>query len=173
MDVYTNLRLVEDPMTSRKNGHTSPEQTAEHRSRRRWLSILAKAKIADLESLFNNLPNKPEWTVIRAPETGMIMARGRAGGTGQRFNLGEVTVTRCAVRLDYGAAGHGYVMGRDRRHAELVAVVDAMMQIPSRRDALESAVIAPLAMRQADFHELAARKVASTKVDFFTMVRGD
>lgn len=160
-------------MTSRNNGSTSPEQGAERRSRKRWLSILAKADIVDLESLFNNLPIKPEWTVIRAPEVGMIMARGRAGGTGQRFNLGEVSVTRCAVRLDHGAVGHGYVMGRNRRQAELVAVVDAMMQIPSRREALESAVIAPLAMRQAQLHQLMARKVAATKVDFFTMVRGD
>jgi alpha-D-ribose 1-methylphosphonate 5-triphosphate synthase subunit PhnG len=160
-------------MTSRKIGYTSPEQTAEKRSRQRWLSILAKADITDLESLYNNLPSKPDWTVIRAPEVGMIMARGRAGGTGQRFNLGEVTVTRCAVRLDYGATGHGYVMGRNRRHAELVAVVDAMMQIPSRREALESALIAPLAMRQAQQHQKIARKVAATKVDFFTMVRGD
>ena len=102
----------------------------------------------------------------------MIMARARAGGTGQRFNLGEVTVTRCAVRLEYGANGHGYVMGRNRRHAELVAVVDAMMQIPSRREALESALIAPLALRQTQRHQQMARKVGATKVDFFTMVRG-
>jgi len=160
-------------MTSRKPASPSPERSAERRSRQRWLSVLAKAAFSDLDSLFNNLPSKPAWTVIRAPEVGMVMARGRAGGTGQRFNFGEVAVTRCAVQLEYGATGHGYVMGRNKRHAELVAVVDAMMQTPSRRDALERSLIAPLAMRHEDRQRKTAAEVAATKVDFFTMVRGD
>lgn len=151
----------------------SPEQSAERRARQRWMSVLAKADFGDLDTLWNNLPSKPAWTVIRAPEVGMVMARGRAGGTGERFNLGEVAVTRCAVQLDYGAVGFGYVMGRNKRHAELAATVDAMLQTPSRRDALERAIIAPLSLRLEARRQTRSRKAAATKVEFFTMVRGN
>ena len=158
-------------MTSKRPTACSPEQSAERRARQRWMSALAKAEFGDLDSLWNNLPSKPAWTVIRAPEIGMVMARGRAGGTGARFNIGEVTVTRCAVQLDYGAVGFGYVMGRNKRHAELAAAVDAIMQTPSRREALERAVIAPLSLRQDAAKRERGQKAASTKVDFFTLVR--
>lgn len=160
-------------MATKRPSACSPEQNAERRARQRWMSVLAKAEFEDLNTLWNNLPSKPAWTIIRAPEVGMVMTRGRAGGTGQRFNLGEVTVTRCAVQLEYGAIGFGYVMGRDKRHAELAAAVDAIMQTPSRRDALERALIAPLTLRQEAAKKTRGRKAASTKVDFFTMVRGD
>lgn len=159
-------------MSPKRPPAPSPEQAAERRARQRWMSILAKADFGDLDTLWNNLPFKPAWTVVRPPEIGMVMARGRAGGTGQRFNLGEVSVTRCAVQLDYGAVGFGYVMGRNRRHAELAAAVDAMLQTPSRRDALERAIIAPLTLRLDEKRLRRSRKAAATKVEFFTMVRG-
>ena len=110
---------------------------------------------------------------MRRREAERIPRRGRAGGTGQRFNLGEVAVTRCAVQLDYGAIGFGYVMGRNRRHAELAAAVDAMLQTPSRRDSLERAIIAPLTLRLEEKRLRRSRKAAATKVEFFTMVRGN
>jgi alpha-D-ribose 1-methylphosphonate 5-triphosphate synthase subunit PhnG len=151
----------------------APELTPEQAARRRRLSILAKADFADLEAAFDGLPAKPTWSIIRRPETGMVMSRARAGGTGARFNLGEVAVTRCTVRLDEGVTGHGYVMGRDRRHAELIAVVDALMQIPSHQEDLEAAIIEPLARNQAERNTHQGRQVAATKVDFFTVARGD
>ncbi len=103
----------------------------------------------------------------------MAMVRALAGGTGQRFNMGEMTVTRCAVRLDNGTVGHAYVAGRNLRHAELAAVLDAMLQDDSRRTEIEEAVIGPLAAAQQAERATAARKAAATKVDFFTMVRGE
>lgn len=159
-------------MPARHPSAPTIEQSVERRARQRWMSVLAKADFADLDTLWNNLPSKPAWTMVRPPEIGMVMARGRAGGTGDRFNLGEVTVTRCAVRLDYGAVGFGYVMGRNRRHAELAAAIDAMLQTPSRRDALERAIIVPLTLRLEDKRQKRSRKAAATKVEFFTMVRG-
>ncbi|EDP63700.1 phosphonate metabolism protein [alpha proteobacterium BAL199] len=159
-------------MPTEHSSAATPEQSAERRARQRWMSILAKAEFSDLDTLWNNLPSKPTWTVVRLPEIGMVMARGRAGGTGQRFNLGEVAVTRCAVQLEFGAVGFGYVMGRNRRHAELAAAVDAMLQTPSRRDALERAIIAPLTLRLDEKRLNRSRKAAATKVEFFTMVRG-
>ena len=143
------------------------------RQRREWMAVLAKASAEAIEPLWNAVPDRPAWTYLRAPETGMVMVRARAGGTGQRFNMGEMTVTRCTVRLADGGTGHAYVAGRDRKHAELAAVIDALMQIPERREDLRCSVIHPLAAMQAEARARDARRTAATKVDFFTMVRGD
>ncbi len=139
--------------------------------RRAWLSILAKAPTKDVLAAWETLNERPAYSVLRAPEIGMVLVRGRMGGSGDAFNLGEMTVTRAAVRLETGVTGVGYVSGRDRRHAEVAAVVDAMMQSPDLRAAVEGAVIARLARGQQERRDTTARKAAATKVDFFTMVR--
>src|SRR5262249_27118219 len=110
--------------------------------RRRWMSLLALAPTEGLEAGWRQLAEPPPYRVVRGPEVGLVMVRGRAGGTGSRFNLGEMTVTRCTVEVEDGAVGHGYVGGRDRRHAELAAVFDAMLQDDSWRPAVEEQVIA-------------------------------
>ncbi len=139
--------------------------------RRNWLSILAKARPAEVSAAWDALAEAPTYSALRAPETGLVLVRGRMGGAGDAFNMGEMTVTRAAVRLDSGETGIGYVAGRDRRHAELAAAVDAMMQAPALRPVVEGAVVAKLARAQAERRDTAARKAAATKVDFFTMVR--
>jgi alpha-D-ribose 1-methylphosphonate 5-triphosphate synthase subunit PhnG len=101
------------------------------------------------------------------------MVRGRAGGDGAAFNMGEMTVTRCVVKIDGGATGHAYVAGRRKRHAELAAVFDALLQDPARRAGIERLLIGPQAADQAARHRMNAAKSAATKVEFFTMVRGD
>lgn len=151
---------------------TEPDLAAERRS---WMGVLARAAPGELESLWRDLGEAPEVRHLRRPETGLVMVRGRAGGDGRRFNLGEMTVTRCSVRIDGegGAIGHGYVAGRDRRHAELAAVLDGLLQDPARRPELLRRVVAPLAERQAARRRAAEAKAAATRVEFFTMVRGD
>ena len=139
--------------------------------RRRWLSILAKAQPKEVLAAWESLASPPEYRALRAPEIGMVLVRGRMGGGGDAFNLGEMTVTRAAVRLDSGETGIGYVAGRDRKHAEIAAAVDAMMQSADLRPSVEGAVIAKLARTQDERRDTAARKAAATKVDFFTMVR--
>lgn len=135
--------------------------------------MLAQAPVGEVEAHWRTVVNPPPYRMLRWPETGLVMVRGRAGGTGTRFNLGEMTVTRCAVQLEDGAVGLGYVRGRDRRHAELIALFDAMLQDPARREALERAVVTPLAAAQAARRLAAAERVAPSRVEFFTMVRGD
>jgi alpha-D-ribose 1-methylphosphonate 5-triphosphate synthase subunit PhnG len=139
--------------------------------RRRWLSILAKAPSSEVIAAWDALAERPAYRALRAPEIGMVLVRGRMGGAGDAFNLGEMTVTRAAVRLESGETGVGYVAGRDRRHAEIAAAVDAMMQSADLRPAVEGAVVARLARGQEARRDTAARKAAATKVDFFTMVR--
>ena len=100
------------------------------------------------------------------------MVRGRAGGTGNPFNLGEMTVTRCALRLPGGPVGQAYVQGRDTRHAELAARLDALLQT-DEAPRLLSQVIEPLQALEAARRRERSRKAASSKVEFFTMVRGE
>lgn len=139
--------------------------------RRRWMSILARAQAEDIAARLEPLPGLPQHSRLRGPETGLVMVRGRAGGDGAPFNLGEMTVTRCAVRLADGTVGHGYVAGRDTRQAELAALLDALMQDPARAPVLEAAVIAPLERAQAERRAGQARKAAATRVEFFTMTQ--
>lgn len=110
---------------------------------------------------------------VRGPETGMAMVRGRMGATGSAFNLGEMTMARASVTLEDGALGHGWVRGRDLRHAELIALIDACAQQEALRERIDSELIAPLAEELAAHHAEASRTAAATRVDFFTMVRGE
>ena len=136
------------------------------------MSILAKAPPARLAILLEEAGGSPGFTWLRPPEVGGVMLRGRMGGTGAPFNLGEMSVTRCALKLDTGEVGHAYVQGRDKTHAERAALVDALMQ-SQRADALRAAVLEPLAAGQVSAARARAAKAAATKVDFFTMVRGE
>jgi alpha-D-ribose 1-methylphosphonate 5-triphosphate synthase subunit PhnG len=111
----------------------------------------------------------PAWTLVRGPETGLVMVRGRAGGSGSPFNLGEMTVTRCTVRLASGDIGHAYVAGREERRAELAAVADALLQVPATYHVLLDSLIRPLAEAQREQRLARAEKAAATRVEFFSM----
>ena len=136
--------------------------------RQGWMAILARASAEDLSTLLAALDPLPEAETLRAPETGLVMVRGRAGGDGDAFNLGEMTVTRCAVRL--GAhIGHAYIAGRDHSKARLAALLDAALQDQALQPALLKSIIEPLATAQQAARAAEARKAAATRVDFFTM----
>ncbi|MGE0223300.1 MAG: phosphonate C-P lyase system protein PhnG [Acetobacteraceae bacterium] len=137
--------------------------------RRHWMSVLARADAASIADRLAAWGQPPDFTRLRGPESGLVMVRGRTGGNGAPFNLGEMTVTRCSVRTQAGLIGHAYVAGRDTGQAELAALVDAMMQDPGQRDSLRQAVIAPLEAIQAERREALAAKAAATKVQFFAM----
>ncbi len=110
---------------------------------------------------------------MRGPETGLVTVRGRIGGGGAPFNVGEATVTRATVRLPSGEVGHAYALGRDREKARLSAIADALWQDPKRRGLVESRLLAPLRAMLADADRRRREETAATKVDFFTMVRGE
>jgi alpha-D-ribose 1-methylphosphonate 5-triphosphate synthase subunit PhnG len=140
--------------------------------------VLAKAPAPRLQAAWDALDDKPAYRLLRQGETGLVMLRGRIGGTGRPFNFGEMTMTRAAVQLldATGGArftGFGHVAGRSTRHAELIAVFDAMLQDPHRRDVIAARVIEPLAAEQQARKANEAAKVTASKVDFFTMVRGE
>src|SRR5580704_9011919 len=123
----------------------STPSDADARRRQRWLSLLAKAPAARLESLWQGLGPMPAYSVLRRPEIGLVMVQGRISGSGAAFCAGEMTATRTAVRLDTGEIGIGYVGGRAPRQAEIAAVIDALGQRSEWREALETQIMAPLA----------------------------
>ncbi len=141
-------------------------------ARRAWMSLLAKSAPARLGALIGELDALPDHSWLRPPEVGGVMLRGRMGGTGAPFNLGEMTVTRCALQIASGEIGHAYVQGRDKDHATRAALVDALMQT-ARQDELRRHVLDPLEAEMTAAKARRAAKAGATKVDFFTMVRGE
>lgn len=138
-------------------------------TRKDWMALLAKADPTRLAAL---MPDLADHSYLRSPEVGAVMVQGRAGGTGAAFNLGEMTVTRCSVQLAGGAVGHAWVQGRDARHATRAAIVDALMQTP-QATAIGANVLDVLQAEATATCQMRAEKAAATKVDFFTLVRGE
>ena len=134
------------------------------------MGLLAKAKPGRAAALLGDTTVAFDW--LRAPEIGAVMVRGRAGATGAPFNLGEMTVTRCALRLGSGEVGHAYIQGRRKDDAQTAALIDALMQTDQAGD-VRTRVLDPLADEAQRAKSARADKAAATKVDFFTLVRGD
>jgi alpha-D-ribose 1-methylphosphonate 5-triphosphate synthase subunit PhnG len=137
------------------------------------MAVLAGSHVGEMRHHLESIDADLRHDDLRAPESGLLMVRGRIGGDGAPFNIGEVTVSRAAIRLASGEVGFGYVLGRDREKARLIALCDALIQTESHRDMVENAVLAPIRRRQCAERELKARQVAATKVEFFTLVRGE
>ncbi|MFZ6654417.1 phosphonate C-P lyase system protein PhnG [Undibacterium sp. TJN19] len=157
-------------MKSDHNTHPGPN--ADQQERARWMSVLAKAPDETLAEAVAQFGELPAYLWLRKPETGLAMVRARTGGSGTQFNLGEMSVTRCALRLSSGETGLAYVAGRSVRHAEWAAIFDALMQTDAKA-IVQSTIIAPLekilAVQRAE--TVAAAK--ASKVEFMTMVRGE
>jgi alpha-D-ribose 1-methylphosphonate 5-triphosphate synthase subunit PhnG len=151
---------------------TKPEMSTSDEARKRWLAVLARASTSELESAWVSFQDQGSPEHVRPAETGMVMLRGRVGGTGDAFNVGEASVTRCALRFGTGALGVGYTLGRDRRKAELIAMYDAMLQDEAHQADIDSQLITPLANQQAARRGADSRATAASKVEFFTFVRG-
>ena len=149
----------------------------ETKDRQAWMAVLAKAGRDELEALWSAIPEPPAYRFLRKPETGLAMVRGRIGGTGQAFNMGEMTMTRAAVQMTGEAgetiAGFAHVAGRDQRHAELAAAFDAMLQDRRWHRLVKQGVVTPLAQAQTETKKRQAAATAKTRVDFFTLVRGE
>ncbi|QFI68608.1 phosphonate C-P lyase system protein PhnG [Sinorhizobium alkalisoli] len=140
--------------------------------RRDAMRLLARATRAELATAWQAIADKPEVAAVRGPETGLVMVRGRIGGGGNPFNLGEATVTRATVRLSSGEIGHGQLLGTDKECARLAAIFDAIYQNPAYKPAVE-ALHRQIAARLLAEERRKAEETAATRVDFFTMVRGE
>jgi alpha-D-ribose 1-methylphosphonate 5-triphosphate synthase subunit PhnG len=137
------------------------------------MAVLAEATAAELTQGIAEFGDVPVHVELRTPETGLVMVRGRIGGDGAPFNFGEATVTRAAVQLSSGEVGHSYVLGRDHRQARLAALCDALWQSALHRDDVERHVLAPVRERLQRGRAEQRARTAATRVDFFTLVRGE
>lgn len=143
------------------------------RDRQELMAVLAEADTKHLVTCWKSLDINPECEVLRGPETGLVTLRGCIGGGGSPFNFGEATVTRATVRLGQGAVGHCVMLGRDHEKAKLAAILDALAQDAATKDEIWRKVIDPLKASQVARDMRRSSEAAATKVDFFTLVRGD
>lgn len=137
------------------------------------MRLLAEAEESELATLVGELGALPAHGDMRPPETGLVVVRGRIGGDGASFNVGEATVSRAAVRLASGELGFGYVLGRSQEKARLVALCDALWQSGCYRAAVEDGILLPLRARIEAARQRTDEQTAATRVDFFTLVRGE
>jgi len=151
---------------------TAVQENGKQTRRRAAMAVLAHSDAAEIASRLEAMA-VPVYENLREPENGLVMVRGRIGGDGAPFNLGEATVSRAAVRLSTGEVGFGYTLGRDRQKARMIALCDALVQSDEFADAVESQVIAPLRTRMISERNRTAAETAATRVDFYTLVRGE
>lgn len=134
-----------------------------------WLSLLSRASAAAIQACLADAQALPGFTRLRGPETGMTMVRGRAGGGGAAFNLGEMTMSRCSIRDEAGRIGHGYAAGRDGAQVELIARLDAALQDEALHKVFAEAVLVKLAQAEEARRAEIASHAAATDVQFFTL----
>lgn len=135
-----------------------------------WLGLLAASEPAELVEAVGSRIDSQTFTVLRAAHTGLVMARGRIGGTGARFNLVEVTVSRCVVRSALRTAGVGYAIGHDLAKVELIAKLDALLQVPQWHAVLEQPVLAVLRDARSRRHAADRAAAESSRVRFHELV---
>jgi len=147
----------------------------EHRreGRQRAAALLARATSDELNAAWDKLSEKPEVRPVRGPETGLVMVRGRIGGGGDPFNLGEATVTRATILLASGTAGHAHALGTDKTKVRMAAIFDALWQEGPTQVFVETEILGRIEARIAEEDRRKAEETAATRVDFFTMVRGE
>jgi alpha-D-ribose 1-methylphosphonate 5-triphosphate synthase subunit PhnG len=151
---------------------TATENDGKQAQRQAAMAVLAHSEPAEISGRLSAI-ELPDHQNLREPENGLVVVRGRIGGDGAAFNLGEATVSRAAVRLSTGEIGFGYTLGRDGEKARMIALCDAMVQSDRFADLIETKVIAPLRTAMAAKRSRMAAEAAATRVDFYTLVRGE
>ena len=148
------------------------DESAGQARRKAVMTVLAHSDVTAISERLGAVA-LPAHENLREPENGLVMVRGRIGGDGAAFNLGEATVSRAAVRLSTGEVGFGYTLGRDGAKAQMIALCDAMVQSEQFADVVETKVVAPLRAAMTATRNRKAAEAAATRVDFYTLVRGE
>jgi alpha-D-ribose 1-methylphosphonate 5-triphosphate synthase subunit PhnG len=151
---------------------TVMQENSGQAQRKAAMAVLAHSAAADIAGHLEAIA-LPAHENLRGAENGLVMVRGRIGGDGAPFNLGEATVSRAAVRLATGEVGFGYTLGRDREKARMIALCDALLQTEEFAGLVEAKVLAPLSAAIASRQRAKAAETAATRVDFYTLVRGE
>ncbi|MDQ3442771.1 MAG: phosphonate C-P lyase system protein PhnG [Chloroflexota bacterium] len=131
--------------------------------------MLARLSDSELAGVTHMIPvsSLADRVVVVEPSVGMVMARAIEGAHGEVFNVGEVLVTECQVRIDR-REGWGMLMGSRPNAALAVATIDAAIvagrldvtTVDARLALLIATHDAAIAASQAD--------LAATRVQFET-----
>ena len=151
---------------------TASGENGRQARRKAAMAVLAHATAVEIAAHLDAI-ELPSHEPLREAENGLVMVRGRIGGDGAPFNIGEATVSRAAVRLASGEVGFGYTLGRDADKARMIALCDALVQSAEFAGSVETSVIAPLRIAMLARRNRRAAEAAATRVDFYTMVRGE
>ncbi len=145
----------------------------ENLCRQDWMRLLALAKQEDVSRFMRPFADTLQYSFLRKPESGLVMVEGKTGST--RFNLGEMLITRCAVALLEAQGCHGYawVAGNSPEHAALAALCDAMMQLAEYNKIFSEQFFPFLICKEKERNAARVKEVAPTRVEFFTLVRGE
>lgn len=146
---------------------------ADTKQRQQLLAVLSKCSSKDIKALWQPLNLTPNYQLLKSPEIGMVMVKAKTGGNGSPFNMGEMTVTRTVLRLDSNQMGYGYIAGRDKDKSLLIAMIDACYQVADWQSEINQKVLEPLQAQHNQAYQAHAQQVEKTKVNFFTMVRGE
>lgn len=141
--------------------------------RQSWISLLGSADKPRLQQAWDEIRPKVTHTLVSGPETGLVMVRAREDGEGPRFNLGEMTVSKCVLKVDDTYLGYGMVMGSDLKHAKLAALLDGLCQHPGFGPALKAGLLKDLSQQREEQEAAMAEEASRTRVEFFTLKRGE
>ena len=139
-------------------------------ARRDWLAILVRVPANEVIAASNEFDFSV--VILKGPEVGLLMTNGRIHSTGRPFHLGEVSLTKCVLKDDQGLLGYGHIIGRNKQQAKAIALFDLALQ---RINSAEPALIRLNAWKEevAEIEAMESEAVEKTRVDFFTMVRGE
>jgi alpha-D-ribose 1-methylphosphonate 5-triphosphate synthase subunit PhnG len=151
---------------------TATDESSKQAQRKAAMAVLAHSDATEIARRLDAIA-LPAYENLREPENGLVMVRGRIGGDGAPFNLGEATVSRAVVRLSTGEMGFGYTLGRDQQKARMIALCDALIQTVDHAETVEAQVLAPLRAATNSERSRKAAETAATRVDFYTLVRGE
>jgi alpha-D-ribose 1-methylphosphonate 5-triphosphate synthase subunit PhnG len=139
-------------------------------ARQAWLGVLVRVPADAMIEAAEQFDFDVE--TLKSPEIGMLMTDARIHATGSGFHLGEVTLTRCVLKDTLGHLGYGQILGRNTKQALAIARFDLALQ---RQDTAPRAeeLLAGWREEIAALDAMQDERVEATRVDFFTMVRGD
>ena len=140
-------------------------------ARANTMALLARSSAVQLQTALDRYWPGISFSALKPAATGLVMLRGRIGGDGAAFNAGEATVSKAVIELDDGTRGYGHCLGRNVKKAELAAIFDALWQQDETR--VEQLVLTPIREALVVARQTKSSQTAATKVDFFTLVRGE
>ena len=147
--------------------------------RSHWMGLIARAPITLLEQALQSYTHLQHET-LKPFETVAFMVQARTGSSGQRFNMGEVSVGRMILKLQLrnevineptSYVGVAYIKGANERQTYLAALADALLQTSIHHDSLNKLLLEPVESYLSQERQAKQKTVQATQVEFFTVAR--